>query len=157
MSLVDTLTNEATLQVLSFPLGNELFAIDVTTVKEIERARPAIKIPNTLDCLEGVIRWRGQATPLLNLAKRIGAPQGDRAGDCVIIVDAGERHSALLVDDVPRIRSIDKKDISPPDALTGTTDSRYVGGYGKVDGQIIILLRMDSVLDWDAPRPSGNA
>ena len=60
------------LQLVTFKLGNEEFAVDILKVQEINKMMNITKIPNAPVFIEGVINLRGKIIPIVDLRKRLG-------------------------------------------------------------------------------------
>ena len=61
----DNSLSEEILQLVSFNLGDEEFAIDIIKVLEIIKMIEHTYVPNTYDYVEGVINLRGKVIPIL--------------------------------------------------------------------------------------------
>ncbi len=79
-------------QYVTFSLGDEVFAIPVTRVREILDYRQAFKIPNGPDYLLGLTDVRGQGVPTIDLRLRLGLPK-----------TIPTPHTRILVLDVPLV------------------------------------------------------
>lgn len=77
-------------QYVTFSLGDEVFAIPVTRVREILDYRQAFKIPNGPDYLLGLTDVRGQGVPTIDLRLRLGLSK-----------TIPTPHTRILVLDVP--------------------------------------------------------
>jgi len=54
-------------QIIVFHLDGELYAIDVSNVQEILPTEPCRSLPDSADFVQGLMTFRGQIIPLLNL------------------------------------------------------------------------------------------
>ncbi len=63
--------NEAT-QHLTFKLDEEVFAIDISKVREVLEYTTLTKVPQTPDFMCGVINLRGGVVPVVNLRLKFG-------------------------------------------------------------------------------------
>ena len=63
---------EEMMQLVTFKLGSEEFALDILLVQEINRRVEITKVPKTPEFVEGVINLRGKIVPVLDLRKRFG-------------------------------------------------------------------------------------
>jgi purine-binding chemotaxis protein CheW len=77
-------------QYVTFSLGDEVFAVPVTLVREILDFRPAFKIPNGPEYLLGLTDVRGQGVPTIDLRLRLGLAK-----------TIPTPHTRILVLDVP--------------------------------------------------------
>ena len=60
------------LQLVSFQLGPEEYAIDILGVQEIIRVVEITHVPNAPHYVEGVVNLRGKVIPIINLRTQIG-------------------------------------------------------------------------------------
>ncbi|MDA8214862.1 MAG: chemotaxis protein CheW, partial [Nitrospiraceae bacterium] len=60
------------LQLVTFTLGNEEYAVDILKVQEINRMKEITRVPNSPQYVEGVINLRGKVIPVVNLRKKFG-------------------------------------------------------------------------------------
>ena len=67
-------TGSDQLQLVSFELGGEEFAVDILSVQEINRMMPLTRVPQSPSDVEGVINLRGKIIPVVDLRKRFGMP-----------------------------------------------------------------------------------
>ncbi|MEO7336366.1 MAG: chemotaxis protein CheW, partial [Caldimonas sp.] len=102
---------EAPAQYLTFTLGEEVFAMDIRTVREIIQYGPMTTVPLMPDFVRGVINLRGAVVPVIDLQARFGRPAAHVGKKtCIVIFDAlrnGERvELGLLVDAVSEVIDI---------------------------------------------------
>ncbi|MDA8432310.1 MAG: chemotaxis protein CheW, partial [Nitrospiraceae bacterium] len=64
MSGVSEITE--TTQYLTFKLGNEVFAIEISKVREVLDFTTITKVPRTPDFMRGVINLRGNVVPVVD-------------------------------------------------------------------------------------------
>ena len=60
---------EELLQLVTFRLSNEEFAIDILQVQEINRMVEITTVPKSPSFVEGVINLRGKVIPIIDLRK----------------------------------------------------------------------------------------
>jgi two-component system chemotaxis sensor kinase CheA len=79
-------------------VGTERFLVPTLTIRESLRPQPDMVF--TVQGSEEVIRVRGKLIPLIRLSDKLGVPcQAHNPCDgIVVVVDLGDRQSALLVD-----------------------------------------------------------
>ena len=139
-------------QFLTFALGDEIFAMDIATVREIIQVGPMTGVPLMPAFVRGVINLRGAVVPVIDLHARFGRPPA-RLGkkSCIVIFDAlRERERVelgLLVDAVSEVIDIPADRIEPPPAFGGPVRRDFIRGMGKVGERFVILLDADRALD----------
>jgi len=85
MSAADTM--EA-MQYLTFKLGDEVFALDITKVREVLDFTTVTKVPRTPDFMRGVINLRGSVVPVVDLRLKFGMTKTESTvNTCVIITE----------------------------------------------------------------------
>jgi len=97
-------TGEEMLQLVTFKLGAEEFALDILGVQEINRRVEITKVPKTPEFVEGVINLRGKIVPVLDLRKRFGLMGREFTGQArIIVVNIDTRVLGLMVDSVSEV------------------------------------------------------
>lgn len=148
-----TLKEEA-LQYLTFCLGNETFAMDIRTVREIIQHAALTAVPLMPDFVRGVINLRGAVVPVIDLQARFGRPRANVGKKtCIVIFDAtrdGEKSElGLMVDAVSEVIDIAPTDIEPPPQFGTSIQRDYIRGLGKLDGEFVVILETDRALSID--------
>lgn len=141
-------------QYLTFALGDEVFAMDIRTVREIIQYGPMTTVPLMPDFVRGVINLRGAVVPVIDLHARFGRPAA-KVGKktCIVIFDAqrdDERvELGLLVDAVSEVIEIDASQIEPPPNFGTAVRRDFIRGMGKVAKRFVIILEPDKAFDVD--------
>jgi purine-binding chemotaxis protein CheW len=134
------------LQLVTFRLGEEEYALDILTVREINRMMEITRVPRAPDFIEGVVNLRGNVIPVLDLRKRFGLPPRERdKATRIIVTEVGTRVVGFIVDMVKEVLRIRSDTVEPPGEITGV-DAEYILGVGKVEDRLLILLDVDKVL-----------
>jgi purine-binding chemotaxis protein CheW len=147
---------EPAAQFLTFSLGEEVFAMDIRTVREIIQVGPMTPVPLMPAFVRGVINLRGAVVPVIDLHARFGrgaARLGKKS--CIVIFDslragdgAGDRiELGLLVDAVSEVIEIAAGQIEPPPDFGGSVRRDFIRGMGKVASRFVILLEPDRAFD----------
>lgn len=120
------------LQLVSFQLGQEEFAIDILGVQEIIRLVEITPVPNAPYYVEGVVNLRGKVIPIINLRSRFGLPEVEPTKDTRIIVVEVE-HSILgfIVDSVEEVLRLPEEVIEPLLPLVGEVLMISIKGLGE--------------------------
>ena len=135
------------LQLVTFNLGSEEFALDILLVQEINRRVEITKVPKTPEFVEGVINLRGKIVPVLDLRKRFGLVGHEfTAQSRIIVVNIDNRVLGLLVDSVSEVLQIPAQTIEPPPPLVAGIDAAYIKGIGKFEDRLLILLDLGKIL-----------
>jgi len=65
---------EELLQFVGFHVGGEEFVIDILRVQEIIRTQQLTRVPNSPECMEGVMNLRGKIIPVIALVLKLRLP-----------------------------------------------------------------------------------
>jgi purine-binding chemotaxis protein CheW len=143
---MSTATKPDILQLVSFNLGNEEYAVDILKVQEINRMVDITTIPNAPGYVEGVINLRGKVIPVINLRKKFGFDLKEMDSHSrIIVVDVGKT-VGLIVDSVSEVLRLSSETVEPPPPMTGNGSAEYILGIGKLQDRLLILLDIDSLL-----------
>lgn len=129
------------LQLVSFQLGNEIFAIDILGVQEIIRLVEITRVPNAPHYVEGVVNLRGKVIPIINLRIRFGLPRTEPTKDTrIVVVEVAHVNLGFIVDSVEEVLRLPEECIEPPPPTgRGGTDECHKG-VGRVNGNLVLLL-----------------
>ena len=95
------------LQLVTFKLDNEEYAVDILKVQEINRLKEFTRVPNSPPYVEGVINLRGKVIPVVNLRKRFGfAGKEYDEWSRIMIMDIHGIRLGLVVDSVSEVLRI---------------------------------------------------
>lgn len=144
-SLSDTaVTSSEQLQLVTFELGDEEFAIDILAVREINRMLQITRVPQSAAEVEGVINLRGHIIPVIDLRTRFGMAKRDaNAESRIIVVDVNEHTIGFVVDKVHEVLRIDGSIVEEAPAITSNVDSDYIQGVGKLEDRLLILINLE--------------
>ncbi len=139
-----------TRQYLTFQLGEEVFALDVSHVREILEFTTVTKVPKTPDYMRGVINLRGSVVPVLDMRLKFGLTEIEKTvNTCIIVVEVtceGETTViGALVDSVQEVFELEHDQIEPAPKIGTQLKTGFVKGMGKKDDRFIILLDIDKV------------
>ena len=131
-----------------FELAGTTYGVRSRFVQQIEMIDDVASVPNAHPAVEGVVLVRGQVIPALNLRSRFGFEKVERdLRSRLVVINTGNRVVGLLVDTAREFLKIQTESIDPPpEALTGLS-GHYLEGIATIDGRMILILNLDSVLD----------
>ena len=134
-------------QYVVFNLDKEEFGIDIMNVKEIIPYQESIQVPNTPNFIEGIINYRGNVIPIINLKRRFKLGVQEVTKDTrIIVITLENKEIGFVVDEASQTLRLDENQIDPaPDIISGV-DKKYIIGVGKVDDRLLILMDLEKVL-----------
>jgi purine-binding chemotaxis protein CheW len=144
------------LQLVSFYLGNEEFAVDILNVQEINRMVEITRVPRAPHFVEGVINLRGKIIPIIDLRKRLNLPEKDHDQQTrIMVVDVDNRTIGLVVDAVSEVLRLPIDTIEPPPPILAGVDTEYIKGVGKLGNRLLILLDLNKIFAEKEPELLG--
>ena len=144
------MTDITTQQYLTFGLGEEVFALETGSVREVIELVPVTRIPKTPPFMRGVINLRGHAVPVVDLRIKFDMPMvQDTVNTCVIIVDVdvdGELCSmGAIVDSVREVFEMDSDQLNPPPRMGTSIRADFIKAMGKQNEEFIMILDIAKV------------
>ncbi|MEQ9454425.1 MAG: chemotaxis protein CheW [Phycisphaeraceae bacterium] len=136
------------LQLVSFVVGEEEYAVSILSVQEINRMMQITKVPQSPSYVEGVINLRGKIIPVIDLRKRFGMPVLENTADSrIIVVEVENRVLGFTVDSVNEVLRISSDIVEPAPTMATGIGSDYVQGVGKLQDRLLILLDLERLFD----------
>lgn len=139
-----------TRQYLTFKLGEEIFATDVSKVREVLDFTSVTKIPRTPDFMSGVINLRGNVVPVVDLRLCFEMSKTEKTvNTCIVVVEMLlEGESTIigaLADSVEEVIDLEPDQIQPPPKMGTQIRTDFIKGMGKREAQFIMILDIDRV------------
>ena len=140
----------STEQYLTFKLGVEIFAIEITKVREVIDFAGVTKVPGTPEYMRGVLNLRGSVVPVIDLQMKFGMGTTKKTvNTCVIIVEVpmedGVTQLGALADSVQEVVDLEQSQIEPPPRIGMNLRTEFIKGMGKSGDQFIIILDIDKI------------
>lgn len=134
------------MKIVAFKLGEEEYGLDISNVQSIERLIPTTRVPNAPEYVKGVINLRGTVMPIIDLQKRLGQGETHYTEDTRIIVSIYEEiELGLLVDRTSDVIDVNLEDVEA--TASGGIDSAYFEGILKFNGRLIIMLKLENLIN----------
>jgi purine-binding chemotaxis protein CheW len=145
---VDTITVAA--QYLTFKLREEVFAIEISKVREVLEYTSVTKVPRTPNFMSGVINLRGNVVPVIDLNLKFGMTQTEKTIDtCIIIVEISVDGETVvlgaLADSVQEVIDMEPESIEPTPKIGTSLNIEFLQGMGKKDDHFMMILDIDKV------------
>jgi purine-binding chemotaxis protein CheW len=138
-------------QFISFRIGDEEYAIDIMTVREIKGWTEVTVLPKQPEFILGVLNLRGTIVPIFDLRCRfgLGLTQATKT-HVVIIVSVLDRILGLLVDAVSDILTINSDEIRSVPEMDRAVSTEFLSGIIAVNDTMVVLLSLESLFGRDA-------
>ncbi|MCF6465820.1 chemotaxis protein CheW [Clostridium sp. Cult2] len=135
-------------QYVVFNLEAEEFGIDIMNVKEIIPYQESVNVPNAPEFIEGIINYRGNVIPIINLKKRFKLYVSKATKDTrIIVINLKDKEIGFVVDEASQTLRLDDKQIDPAPDIISEVDRRFITGVGKIgEDRLLILLDLHKIL-----------
>jgi purine-binding chemotaxis protein CheW len=139
------------MMVVVFQLRDEDYGVETLQVREIIRWLSPRVLPASPAWLAGVVDYRGQVVPVVDMAARLGRPplvEMEAAARIVIYEGAAGRTWGLMVDSVSAVVQVgrDQLEDGAPSWQPAGVPMRWLAGLAKLDNRPVALLNMEEVL-----------
>ena len=143
-----------TTQYLTFKLEEEIFALDISKVREVLDFTPITKVPRTPEFMRVVINLRGNVVPVVDMRLKFGMTKTENTvNTCIIIVeislDGESTVLGALADAVQEVIELESGQIEPAPKIGTRLKTDFIHGMGKQDEGFIMILDIDRVFSAD--------
>ncbi len=128
-------------QYVTFVVGDEVFAVEMSPVQEIIRVPETVHVPLTPHTLEGLANLRGRVLPIINL-RRIFGLEDIAADDATraVVINMGQP-LGFVVDRVSSVISADPSQIEGIEGIRSSLNTELIAGLIKgVAGYEMIMV-----------------
>jgi purine-binding chemotaxis protein CheW len=148
-------------QIVTFRLGDELFAADIFSVERVLRYTQPTPVPNVPEWIAGVIDYQGRVVPVVNLRRRFELPDAAVPADGrILVLTVGDEWVAATVDGVLDVSALDASRLAPPPALFRGLAASFVRGIVRRGERLVVLLDVAHLFSTDErivmERPAGE-
>lgn len=139
------------IEVLSFSIGDVIYAINIKYVKEIIAVEQITVVPKIPGYIKGVINIRGKVVPVISVRKRFGIeeiPYDDRT--CIIVLEFEDGDQVgIIVDRVQEVITAKKSSISKPPDSKNVNANKYIKSIINLEDGKRLLISCDKLINDD--------
>ncbi len=137
-------------QYLTFKLEDEVFAIDISKVREVLDFTTITKVPRTPEFMRGIINLRGSVVPVVDLRLKFGMPKTEKTvNTCIIItevaVDGDRAILGMLADSVQEVLTLEPDHIESAPKIGTKLNVEFIKGIGKQGEHFMIIIDIDKI------------
>ncbi|HVE78809.1 MAG TPA: chemotaxis protein CheW [Gemmatimonadaceae bacterium] len=141
------MTTTAATKLVTFRLGEDLFAADIYSVERVLRYQPPTPIPNVPEWIEGVLDYQQRVVPVISLRRRFELPALAGGNDTRILVfNCDGDWIAGAVDQVLDVAALDPSKVSPPPKMFRGLAAEYLRGIVRRDTRLVLYLDVAHLL-----------
>jgi purine-binding chemotaxis protein CheW len=135
---------------INLRIGTENFAISVFKVLEIIQVEQITHVPNSSDFVLGVLNFRGDIVPVIDMHKRFNVDNEEASEKMVVVVDVANKDKSvlmgLLVDEVSDVIEFEYRNIKSVPDLGIKYNPEFIEGFVEQQEKFIMVLNIDRVL-----------
>lgn len=136
------------IELLTFTVGEEKFALEVSEIKEIIKHIPFTPVPRCPDFLLGVISLRGEIIPIIDLRSRLGLGKTTVEGEeVIIVVHHGEESAGHLVKNISGIIKVEENAVELAPEVVPPEKAEFLLGVVRHQENLITILNNSRLLD----------
>lgn len=137
-------------QLLTFTLGREVYALDVGQTREVVDYLHVTPIPKTPAWIRGVFNLRGSVVPVLDLKQKLSMGATEKSRDaCVLILEillGSERTLVgVLADSVREVIELSTSEIEATPNFGSRVSTEYIRGVGRRNGELFVVLDVERI------------
>ena len=136
-------SQQGTQQFVTFIAGDEVFAADMSPVKEIIRVPQVVRVPMAPAALEGLANLRGKVLPIISLRRLFGFPELEHDDATrALVIDVGQP-LGFVVDRVSSVLGVDSSHIEDMGSIGTTVNTEVLSGLIKDAGGHAMIMVLD--------------
>jgi purine-binding chemotaxis protein CheW len=140
------------LRLITFRIGPETFAADIMAVRQVVMYEGSTAVPSAPKFVEGVIVFRGEAVPVIDLRRRFFPHDEAVAQPLVMIAAATSGSLGLKVDEVGTLVNVTTDDLLPAPAAIRGVKNDYLVAIVEHGDELLLVLDLEAILTDDEQR-----
>jgi purine-binding chemotaxis protein CheW len=141
-------TQQSLKEYVTATIGGQLFGLPILRVQDVFAPERVTRVPLAPPEIAGVLNLRGRIVTLIDLSRRLGLDQGGQRGPVMAIgVESRGESYGLLIDSIGEVLKLDEDAREANPLNLDPALARVSAGIYRLDGQLLMLLDVDRVLD----------
>ena len=129
-------------------IGGQLFGLPIVRVQDVFIPERLTRVPLAPPEIAGVLNLRGRIVTLIDLRRRFGLGKAEDGDSSMAIgVESRAESYGLLIDSVGEVLKLDDAAREPNPINMDQRLARVSAGIHRLDGQLLIVVDVDRVLD----------
>jgi purine-binding chemotaxis protein CheW len=128
-------------------IGSQLFGMPILRVQDVFVPERVTKVPLALPEIAGVLNLRGRIVTLIDLRRRLGIDGNAQGTTMAIGVESRGESYGLLIDAIGEVLKLDDATREPNPLNLDPMLVRMSMGIHRLDGQLLMILDVDRVLE----------
>jgi len=143
--------DEAVIEYVTVMLDGQLFGLPISRVQDVFMPDRLTRVPLSSPEIAGVLNLRGRIVTAVDLRRRLGMPPRSDAGAPMAVgIELRGESYGLLIDSVGEVMKLAEETREPNPVNLDARLARVSAGVHRLDGQLLVILDVDRVLDMAA-------
>lgn len=136
-------------------IDGQLFGLPISRVQDVFMPERLTRVPLAAPEIAGVLNLRGRIVTAIDLRRRLGLPpRSDHRPPMAVGIELRGESYGLLIDSVGEVMTLADDAREPNPVNLDAKLTRVAAGVQRLDGQLLVILDVDRVLDM---APEGMA
>jgi len=133
---------------VTFTTAGQLFGLPIERVQEVFRPTRITRVPLAGAQIAGVLNLRGRIVTAIDMRRRLELDARDEGEALMAIgIESGNESFGLLVDALGEVLKVADSEREPNPVNLDRKLARVSAGILRLDGQLMVVLDVDRVLD----------
>jgi purine-binding chemotaxis protein CheW len=132
-------------------IGEQLFGLPISRVQDVFMLDRLTRVPLAPPEIAGVLNLRGRIVTAIDMRSRLGLGKRDNASRPMAIgIESNGESYGLLIDTIGEVLKVADDSREPNPVNLDVRLARVSAGVHQLDGQLLVVLDVDRVLDKNA-------
>ncbi len=132
---------------LCFSLGQEQYAMELLTVREVIAMPEITPVPQTPPHFLGIMNLRGQVISVMDLRSKLNIKPNPAAETAIIICDLNPNSIGVVVDSINSVINPTSDQISEKPEIQSQKSTDYINGVFRHQDGLVLLLDIKKTLN----------
>ena len=147
----DNTAAEHLIEYVTVMIGGQLFGLPISRVQDVFVPDRLTRVPLAPPEVAGVLNLRGRIVTTIDMRRRLGLPpRNDNKPSMAVGIELKGEHYGLLIDTVGEVMKLGETTLEPNPVNLDPRLARVSGGVHRLDGQLMVILDVDYVLNGSA-------
>jgi purine-binding chemotaxis protein CheW len=141
---------EEQVQQITFLVDTEEYGVDALQVKEIIRYLSPVKVPNAPEPILGVINFRGEVIPVVDLRRTFGlSPLQIDEFTVIVIAETEGKIFGMAADRILDLVDVPLSKLNENSGATAKEDQKHLKTIVKINGRLILILDLNKLITFE--------
>ncbi|MGB9365277.1 MAG: chemotaxis protein CheW [Xanthobacteraceae bacterium] len=147
----DNAAGEQLIEYVTVLIGGQLFGLPISHVQDVFMPERLTRVPLAPPEIAGVLNLRGRIVTTIDMRRRLGLPpRNDNKPSMAVGIEMKGESYGLLIDTVGEVMKLGETTLEPNPVNLDARLARVSGGVHRLDGQLMVILDVDYVLNGSA-------